>query len=355
MKKILLVGDVILDIIPSVFPIDKKKILSDGETFVNGVTFQRGGCGGNFACVMKSIYPKYEVEFVSRIGDDQNGNFIVKEMEKYGVSHNFIRDPNVNTQITIAVSFQDGERHFITNLGGLKNFNIDDIDPDLFKDIDHLAYRGPWFSEKLLFKCGQFLKIAHEKGIPISLDLGFDPFWNKELDGEQKNKQDLRERIKKRKNAILSSLQYVDFLFGNEEEFKRITASDNLRDALSQILKKGVKTIVMHRGAKGAAIIQKAPDKPKNETNRKSDEETSYEFKEIPAARVEVKNPVGSGDTFDSIFIGQILKGMDSVKAATYASAGAAFSLKSEPGTIINIDHVKRFLDEHPEFLELLK
>jgi hypothetical protein len=47
MKKIVIIGDLFLDILPSALPIEKSRVLSDGETFVDQIIFQRGGCAGN--------------------------------------------------------------------------------------------------------------------------------------------------------------------------------------------------------------------------------------------------------------------------------------------------------------------
>ena len=84
-KKIVCIGDVVLDIIPSIFPIAKSKILSDGETFIDSVTFQKGGCAGNFSCVLKSIMPMAEVSLVSRVGKLPYSDFLISEIKKYGV------------------------------------------------------------------------------------------------------------------------------------------------------------------------------------------------------------------------------------------------------------------------------
>jgi ribokinase len=342
-KKILCIGDIVLDIIPSSFPIAKEKVLIDGETFVDSVTFQRGGCGGNFVCVLKSIYPNAEVEFVSRTGDDSNADFLVKQMESYGVKPIFIRDSTVSTQVTIAVSYLDGERHFITFLGGLDNFNIEDLPDTVFDKVNHLAYRGIWFAEKLLLKSAVFLKKAVQLGIPISMDLGFDPFWNK----DPKVDPSAPAKIKQRREAALNALPYVKYLFGNEMEFLNLTDSKGLDEAIKILLKTGVENIVMHRGSKGAAIIT-------HDMVLGGDTTKEYGYIEIPAAKVDVVNPVGSGDTFDSILIALIVEGKPIIDAAVIASAGAALSLQSPAGTKITLEKINEFVKLHPTLLNLL-
>ena len=337
MKKVLCIGDLFMDIFPSPLPIAKEKILHDGETFVSSLTFQRGGCAGNFVAVLKSIFPEDEIEFISRIGTDQNSDFLIKQMEKYGVTHQFVRDPELPCAVTFAVIFNDGERHFITYLGAIDKFSIEDLPEDIFENVNHLSYRGIWFMEPLLFRCTEFLQKAADRNIPISMDLGFDPFWNL-----VEERPEVEEEVNQRKEAALSALPYLTYLFGNEKEFTHLTNTDNLDDALAVLVGRGVKTILVHRGSKGAAVV-----------TLKNDGSEDYNFIEIPAATVEVINPVGSGDTFDSIFIGQILEGLDSVQAAAWASAGAAYSLQSPASTKIDLDSVAQFIGNYPELERL--
>jgi sugar/nucleoside kinase (ribokinase family) len=338
MQKVLCIGDIFLDILPSRFPIAKEKILHDGESFVPSITFQRGGCAGNFVAVLKSFSPEIIVQFISRTGKDMHGNFLAQEMKRYGVDAKFIRDQKDLSAACVAISFQDGERHFLTYLGALEHFTVEDIKDIYFQDVDHLAYRGIWFMEQLLEKCEVFLKKAAARRIPISMDLGFDPFWN-----QVKENPSLVPIIQKRKKAALNALQYINYLFGNEKELQELTDTHTLKEAIKVILEKNVKYVVIHRGARGAAIVFRPPDKLT----------TEFQMVSIPAMKVEVINPVGSGDTFDSIFISQILSHKTPIQAAALAAAGAAYSLQSPAGTRISLSAVISFLQRDPELTQL--
>lgn len=338
MKKLLCIGDIFLDILASPFPIAKEKILSDGETFVDYISFQRGGCSGNFVAVLKSIFSQITVDFVSRVGNDPNAEFLIQEMERYGVNQRFIKDLSSPSAITIAVSYNDGERHFITNLGALEHFTLKDIPLSLFEKIDHLAYRGIWFMDTLLKECPSFLQHAMSKKIPISMDLGFDPFWNLcQINPEYIPK------VNERKQAALNALPYISYLFGNEKELQNLTNQSTLDDAIRKVLQKGVRSLIIHRGSKGAAIV--LPEK--------IGDPEGFSMTEIPAASVKVINPVGSGDTFDSIFIGEILEGKNPIQAAALASAGAAYSLQSPAGTKITLDAILSFIAKFPPLKQL--
>ena len=339
-KKIVCVGDVVLDIIPSIFPIAKKKILSDGETFIDSVTFQKGGCAGNFSCVLKSIMPMAEVSLVSRVGKLPYSDFLISEIKKYGVIPIFQIDCTERTQVTMALSYNDGQRHFLTFLGGLKNFTIHDIPDEIFTDLHHLAFRGIWFAEKLLLKSELFIKKAVALGVEVSIDLGFDPYWNL-------HKQDpsFQKNMEKRRTAAIKTLKFAKYIFGNEFEFMQLTKTESLEEAIHDIINMGVKNIIVHRGNKGCRIIQP--------TKMTSTETLSSV--DIPALKVEIKNPVGSGDTFDSIFLAEVMDGKSLVQAAAIATAGAAYSLMKPAGTIITMDRIRKFSSKFPELTQFLK
>ncbi|QEE16448.1 carbohydrate kinase family protein [Promethearchaeum syntrophicum] len=333
LKKIVCIGDVFLDIIPSVFPIVKDEILSDGETFVDSVTFQKGGCGGNFSCVLKSVMPMAEVSLVSRVGKLPYSDFLISEIKKFGVIPIFQIDYEERTQVSIGVSYIDGQRHFLTFLGGLKNFTINDIPEEIFTDLHHLAFRGIWFAEKLLLKSELFIKKANTLGVDISIDLGFDPYWN-----FHKQEFSSQQNMEKRRLAVIETLKYVKFIFGNEIEFMQLTNTKSLEEAINEIINRGVKNIIVHRGNKGCRIIQTSRMNP-----------TKAEFSvDIPALDVEVKNPIGSGDTFDSIFLTEVMEGKTLIQAAAIATAGAAYSLSNPAGTIITIDKIRKFSSQFP-------
>ncbi len=338
-KKIVCIGDVVLDIIPSIFPIAKNKILSDGETFIDSVTFQKGGCAGNFSCVLKSIMPMAEVSLVSRVGKLPYSDFLISEIKKYGVIPIFQIDHTEKTQVTMALSYDDGQRHFLTFLGGLKNFTIHDIPEEVFTELHHLAFRGIWFAEKLLLKSEHFIKKAIALGVDVSIDLGFDPYWNL-------HKQDIsfQQNMEKRHSAAIETLKYVKYLFGNEFEFMQLTKTESLEEAILEIINMGVKNIIVHRGNKGCRIIQPSSMNPTE----------AVSSVDIPALKVEIKNPVGSGDTFDSIFLAEVMDGKSLVHAAALATAGAAYSLMKPAGTIITMDKISKFSLKFPVLTQFL-
>ncbi|UYP46035.1 Ribokinase [Candidatus Lokiarchaeum ossiferum] len=319
-QKIVIIGDVILDAISSPFPIKKEMLLNESETLVDSIKYQRGGCAGNFASVYKSVFPSSDIHLVSRIGMNPFGDFLINEFQSQNINCYFNQDLTCPTQTSLAITYSNGKRHFITSLGGLAKFNIDDVPKDILIDAHHVAYRGIWFSEKLLLQAEKLLIWLKENtSASISLDLGFDPFWN--LPNVYKE-----ETISKiRRKSLLNILKYVDILFGNESEICTLTENYILESAVDELISKGAKLIVVHQGEKGSSIYQL--NSAKNEVKVKK--------RNFPALPVEIVNPVGSGDTFDSIIIGYLLKGISIENAVKYATKGASYSISNLPGSSI--------------------
>ncbi len=242
------------------------------------------------------------------------------QMKSYGIK-TYITKSNLGTAITIAVSYQDGERHFITYNGAMDDFKVTDIDKNIFDGADCLVWRGIWFTPNLLHNASELLSIAKQKGLSISMDLGFDPLWATSK----------KEKIKERKQSALNALKYIDFLFGNTKELQHLTDRDDLMDAINVIKNYGAKYVIVHKGEQGSEIYDL----------------TSSAIKSIvipPFLVKKIMNPVGTGDTYDASFIYRFIYGDDLKSAATFASQAASFSLSSPAGTKINYESVQTYI-----------
>ncbi|MBD3352702.1 MAG: hypothetical protein GF364_14540 [Candidatus Lokiarchaeota archaeon] len=316
MKKVVIIGDLFLDILPSPLPIKKDLVLHEGETFVKSVTFQRGGCAGNFAAVMANLMPSDEILFVSKVGNDQNGDFLINQMQSFGITTK-IGKSEMGTAITIAVAYKGGERHFITYNGAMDDFTLEDVNLDLFQDADHLVWRGIWFTPHLLHNAATFLSAAKKHNVSISMDLGFDPFWSNPSLGD----------VEKRKKSALKSLKYVDYLFGNAMEIAKLTDEDELEKSVHGLFQNQVKNVVIHKGSDGSLIYNQNMQKVMT-----------------PAFPEKSKmNPVGTGDTHDAAFLFRLMRGDNIKSAAKYASKAAAYSLSHPAGTKITEKKIEKF------------
>ena len=97
-------------------------------------------------------------------------------------------------------------------------------------------------------------------------------------------------------------------------------------------MEKGAKLVVVKRGGEGSHVF------------------TSSGVHSLPSFRVNVLDPTGSGDEFDSAFIYGVLKGFELEKCHEYAAAAGAISVagygaKAQPTT----KEIEAFLKIHKE------
>jgi sugar/nucleoside kinase (ribokinase family) len=125
-------------------------------------------------------------------------------------------------------------------------------------------------------------------------------------------------------------LPFVDILFPNEREAKKIAGIDDLNLAIEK-LSEICRFVVVKLGPAGAIA-------------RKGREEWKRS-----GMRVESKDPVGAGDSFDAGFIHRFLQGASPQECLEYGDLAGAFSTTCEGGTEAFRDHaaVKEFFRRH--------
>ncbi|MHA1733489.1 MAG: carbohydrate kinase family protein [Promethearchaeota archaeon] len=320
-KKVACVGDLVLDALPTPIPacVGKEKILVDGETFVDDVAYQRGGCGGNFAATLAAMAAGVEVHLFSTTGDDHNADFLETQLREVGVVPHLERRPGEKTGTTFAISYPDGDRHFITCLGALESMRVEYFGGGggFLSGFDHVAWRGPWFTPILLEQGADMLREARELGATTSMDLGFDPYWNADDD----------KAVEARKGHASRAFAHVDYLFGNEFELREVTGAPDLDGATAKVIDAGAGTVVVHRGKRGALVVPRDGNPV-----------------EIPNRPVEVvRNPTGAGDAFDAAFVACRLRGLALDEAGRLANEAARALISSPPGTRITLGEIERW------------
>jgi sugar/nucleoside kinase (ribokinase family) len=295
---IAVVGDINIDVIPE--PISETlEIRQDGQIFLDDLVHRRGGQAANFA--VKSSELGSEVVFQGKVGDDHHADFLEKHLDKKGVEARMSRSKNVDTGTTIVVPWKDGERFFLSHTDNNSKLKFSDCCLRSIKNSDHLARRGVWFSEPMLKEGNKkILRKAKENGVETSIDLHWDPHWNKS-----------NGRADKRRKHFFEVLQHVDFLLGNEEELKSLTKKSRLEDAVENVQQYGEFKVVTHRGPEGSSIFNGA------------------ERIDIPSENVKnPENPTGTGDVYDAAFLNAWQDGANLEKAGKRATNAAVKHLK---------------------------
>ena len=251
-------------------------VLRDGETTVGGISETIGGGGANSACAASALGAK--VRFVGKVGADALGERLRRAMENHGVRTYLSSKPDCETGTTVALGFENGQRHFLSALPNNRSLNFEDLELSALVGCAHLLRADVWFSESMLAEGNRrLLAEAQRRGLATSLDINFDPCWS----------TGSRAEIERRKQQLRQVLGFVDLAHGNVRELCEFTDTTELSYALQRLADWGVKAVVVHLGSEGSGYFTK--------------DELTIEPPEL------AKNPVQSTGTGDVLSMCMIL------------------------------------------------
>ncbi len=263
-------------------PEEEKQIVTD-------VTWVPGGEAQNTARKLYELGAN--VKLIAAIGNDELGDQLV-EISPFA---EFTRFKERKTGLTIAFTFKDGSRSFITDRGANELLSWDQVNKTDLEKSKFVFKGGYWHNKKFREDGGdkKLFKIAKDLGKTTGLNLG----WNYE--GWDDGKRD----------KLLDILENVDYLFLNEEEAKDLANTDSLGRAVDYLA--DYTTLIVHVGEEGCLFKSKQLEAS------------------VPVEPVIPENPVGAGDAFNAGFILELLKTNDPIKACKY-------------GNIIGRNHVSK-------------
>ena len=100
-----------------------------------------GGCVPNVAIDLKRICPDLTVKAVGKIGDDENGKYVLETFAKNGVDCESVSLGTDATSFTEVMSITGGQRTFFTYAGASAEFGVGDVDfAALGVGMFHLGY-----------------------------------------------------------------------------------------------------------------------------------------------------------------------------------------------------------------------
>lgn len=301
------VGEINPDLILYGLP---KQLQPEEETLVDGFRLTLGSSSAIFSHNLAVLGTR--VALVSKIGDDAMGKMSMDWLASAGVDLSHVLRASNGTATGLSVILNQPEHRFIlTYPGTMFELAFADLNLDFIFSARHFHVSSYFLHRALRPRMAEFFRLAKAKGLSTSLDTNDDP--------EGKWSDDL-----------LEVLPFVDILFPNEREVKKIARVDDLNQAVEK-LSQICKFVVVKLGAAGALA-------------RKGHEEWRR-----GGMRVESKDPVGAGDSFDAGFIHRFLQGASPQECLEYADIAGAFSTTSEGGTEAFRDRgaVKQFFRSH--------
>lgn len=309
--EVICVGAAIVDI--PLQPVSKN--IFDVDSYpLDRIAMTTGGDAINEATIISRL--GHRTALMSRVGDDAVGDFILAHCRKENIDIRSLKqDADIDTSINVGLVTADGERTFVTNRNGsLWKLNIHDVDFDRFSQARLLSlasiFNSPLLDGKALT---EIFTQAKAQELIICADM-------------------IKPRLNETLGDIREALSFVDYLFPNFDEAKRLTGKETLDEIADCFLQCGVKTVVIKTGKKGCFIKR------------------SEMKMEVPAVSgITAIDTIGAGDNFVSGFISALLEGKTLRECALFANATAAISVLSVGATtgVKNRMLVEQLLDEY--------
>ncbi|UFS59165.1 5-dehydro-2-deoxygluconokinase [Subtercola endophyticus] len=280
--------------------------LQDGVGLEDVSTFGKylGGSAANVS-VAAARYG-HPTALISRAGDDPFGRYLLRELERLGVSNRYVKvDPDLKTPVTFCEIFPpDDFPLYFYREPKAPDLNIAPADLDL--DAVRAA-RVFWLTVTGLSQ--EPSRAAHLAALAARgrvdhtvLDLDYRPmFWSEPADAT---------------TQVALALEHATVAVGNREECEVAVGETEPLRAADALLERGVTLAIVKQGPKG--VLAKTAD----------------ETVEVPPYFVDVVNGLGAGDAFGGALCHGLLEGWDLTRILTFANvAGALVASRRECST----------------------
>jgi len=287
---VVIAGEINLDLILYGLP---EQMPTERELLASGFSLTLGSSSAIVAHNLAALGSR--VGFITRVGDDACGNMAQVRLSSGGVDvSRVVRSEGAQSGITVILQ-HERERHILTYLGTISELRFEDLDLAYLASARHFHLSSLFLQRALLPRVPELFRHVKKAGLTTSLDTNDDP--------------------DDRWGGVLEEvLPCVDVLLPNEREAMKMAGADDFETAAARLSRR-VKTLVVKLGPRGAMAIHDG----KRFT--------------APAAKVQVVDPVGAGDSFDAGFLHQYVRGADLQTCLAYGNLCGAFSTTAAGGT----------------------
>jgi tagatose kinase len=229
------------------------------------------------------------------VGDDDFGTLNFERLRADGVDVSGIAVIKTATTGSAFVTYrEDGDRDFIYNIANSASghLSVGNIRTELLKQCSHFHVMGSsLFSFRIIEAMKKVIETVKENGGTVS----FDPNIRKEM-----------LRIPEMREALDFILDYTDIFLPSGHEVMLLVSASTEAGAIDELLKRGVREVVVKRGKHGASFYD------------------GTTVMDLPALPVEEIDPTGAGDCFGATYIACRSQGMALEQALKYACAAGA-------------------------------
>lgn len=308
--KVVILGDLLYDCFTWASRLPRK-----GETvmgYANG--FYSGGKGANQAVQAAKLGA--EVYIIGKIGDDERGTFLLRELQEYGVHTGYIfKDPEEATGTCCIHVDEKGDNAII--VAPLANLKVSEEE---IESARHIIEQADIFITQLLLnnditlKC---LRWASQAGVPTILN----PAPAKEISDE----------FYKYSHVISPNETEAEYFTGcYQEKYEDVEWREKVAECFRE---KGTKALLMTMGSNGVYY------------------DDGIERRHVPCFNVKAVDCTGAGDSFNAAFAVEYIRSNSIEKALTFASATAALTVqnKGSQPAMPELEQVEQFLSNQKE------
>ncbi|TFH85669.1 5-dehydro-2-deoxygluconokinase [Billgrantia azerbaijanica] len=271
-----------------------------------------GGSSGNMAYGTARL--GLQSAMLSRVGNEQMGNFVREELERAGVDTSALQtDPERHTGLVLLALKDRDSFPLLFYRRDCADMAIDPeaIDPAFIGRARALAITGTHLSTETTGRaCRKALAAAAERGVKRVLDIDYRPvLWGLTTPGDGETRFIADSKVTSDLQAWLPDF---DLIVGTEEEFHIAGGSTDTLDALRAVRRVSDATLVCKLGALGCVVFE-------GEIPARLEDGILVE-----GVKVEVLNVLGAGDAFMSGLLRGWLRGESWETSASYANACGA-------------------------------
>lgn len=265
------------------------------EKFAKDMILTLGSSTAIFAANIAALGAK--TGFVGMIGKDSFGQLITNSLTEKGVDTSMlIQHSTAPSGATIVLNYNE-DRANVTYQGTMDIMSFSDIDKSIFDKTKHIHISSIFMQSGIKRDLIEILEFAKSKNVTTSLDTQWDPLEEWDFDYKQ-------------------ILPLVSAFLPNEKELKLLTRSTSLEEAIEKV-KPFINICIIKRGSRGSLLISQ---------NGETNEQTALLNKEVVDA-------IGAGDSFNSGFIYQFVKGFNNIECQQFGNLTGALNTTASGGT----------------------
>lgn len=284
---VMCIGQANVDIL--VRPVNKVDF-DDDAVHVDETRMVNGGDALNVAINMSRLNNR--VTFAGSVGEDMFGRYLKERMEGLNIDTTSLRVSRIaSTATAVCLVSDSGERKFLYCGGANEQFTADDVDMSTLFNSGIVfiggGYELPRFDGD---GAARILQSAQKRGKITAMDVTWctNGQWEK----------------------IVPCLQYLDFFMPSQNEARWITGRDEPEAMADELLRMGVKNVIIKQGSKGSLL---------------KNAKTCFTCNPVQVA---VQDTTGAGDSFNSGFLTALKHKWDLKKAVKFGSATSAFCIQ---------------------------